>query len=279
MRPQQWTKNAIVLAGVMFGGQASDPGTLARAIGATVAFCAASSAIYVFNDWHDRAEDRLHPTKRLRPIAAGLVSPAAAATLGSLLVLVSMAISLAISPGLAGIVALYLALMAAYALWLRRVAILDVFIIASGFLLRAWVGAVAVEVPLSAWLFLCTLLLALMLGFGKRRHELVMLQADVNRRRPSLRGYARLRLDAVLIGIALVTMGSYALYAVSIPSFGRSLPMFVTVPFVVVAIGRYVYLVLGKNLGGSPEILLVRDRMLFGCIVLWAATVGLVLAS
>lgn len=279
MRPHQWSKNAVVLAGVVFSGQAGDPAQLGRAIVAVLAFCLASSAVYAFNDWHDRAEDRLHPVKYRRPIASGDIAPLAALTFGGMLAAAACGVGFLVSPALAGILALYAALMVAYTLRFRRLAVLDVLTIAMGFVLRAVAGAVAVAVPLSVWLFICTLLLALMLGLGKRRHELRMLGGDTARHRPSLEGYARFDLDRVIVAVAVLTAGAYALYALAVPSYGRDLAMIVTVPFVVLAIGRYLTLVFRHGLGGAPELLLVHDRMLFLSILAWSVAAGIVLAS
>jgi len=279
MRPHQWTKNAVVLAGVVFSGQANEPAQLLRACLAAIAFCLVSSAVYVFNDWHDRDEDRLHPTKCSRPIAAREVDSASALLLGGALLVVSIVVALLISPTLAGMILVYAILMAAYTLWLRSVAVIDVLTIASGFVLRAIGGTVAVTAPISMWLFVCTLLLALMLGLGKRRHELRILHGETSHHRPSLAGYARIDLDRVMLVVGLLTLGAYALYSVAVPTYGRSLPMIVTLPFVVLAIVRYLYLVFRRNLGGSPEVLLIRDRPLLLSIAVWSVTVALVLAS
>ncbi len=279
MRPHQWSKNAVVLAGVVFSGQAAEPAQLLRALVATFAFCIASSAIYAFNDWHDRAEDRLHPIKYMRPVASGAIAPPIALGFGGMLLVAACSIALLISPGLVAVIIIYAVLMLAYTLWFRRIAILDVLAIALGFVLRAIAGAGAVSVPLSAWLFVCTLLLALTLGLGKRRHELRMLGGQTERRRPSLAGYARFDLDRLILVIAILTAGAYALYALAVPTYGRDLAMFVTVPFVVIAIGRYLFLVFRRNLGGAPEALLVHDRPLFLSIVAWSVATAIVLAS
>jgi len=279
MRPHQWSKNAVVLAGVVFSGQAGEAGQLSRALVAVLAFCVASSAIYAFNDWHDRAEDRLHPIKYQRPVASGAIAPPIALAFGGALLTAACLIALSISADLAAIILAYALLMLAYTLWFRRIAIVDVLTIAIGFVLRALAGAVAVSVPLSVWLFVCTLLLALMLGLGKRRNELRMLEGRTERRRPSLAGYARFDLDRLMLATAILTAGAYALYALAVPTYGRDLAMFVTVPFVVLAIGRYLFLVFRHNLGGAPEMLLVRDRPLFLSIVAWSVVTAIVLAS
>lgn len=279
MRPHQWSKNGVVLAGVAFSGQADEPDQLMRAVVAVVAFCLVSSAVYVFNDWHDRAEDRIHPTKHRRPVAAREVHPPVAVAFSGALLGASLIVAATISPDLAGVVAAYAAMMVTYTLWLRRLPVADILTIALGFVLRAFAGAVAVAVPLSVWLFVCTLMLALMLGLGKRRHELRMLRWEIGNHRPSLAGYARFDMDRTIGTVGLLTIGSYTLYALAVPTYGRDLPMFLTVPFVVIAIVRYLVLVFRDNLGGTPEVLLVRDRLLLLSIVAWSIAVGVVLAS
>jgi 4-hydroxybenzoate polyprenyltransferase len=279
LRPQQWTKNAIVLAGVVFSGQALDPAQAGRAILTMLAFCLASSAIYIFNDWHDRDEDRRHPTKCRRPIASGAVSPSRALVISASLATVSLVLALNVSPAVAGIEFAYLVLMVVYTLVLRNEAIVDILAIAGGFLLRAWAGAVAVDVPLSGWLMTCTLILALLLGLGKRRHELRRLHFAVDDHRPSLQAYARINIDAWMVVAAVLTAGIYAGYTLSVPSFGRSLPMLLTLPFAIAGICRYMYLVFRRQLGGSPELLLLTDRPLLLSVALWSGTVAIVLAS
>lgn len=278
-RPHQWTKNAVVLAGVVFSGKVWEAQSLLEALLATVAFCLASSAVYIFNDWHDREEDRRHPTKRRRPIAAGAITTLTALLLAASASIGALGIGYLARPAVASILACYLGLMLVYTLVLRQLPVFDVLTIAGGFVLRAQAGAVAVAVPLSAWLLVCTVLLALLLGLGKRRHELRMLQGETAHHRPSLAGYAQLDLDRILIVASACTLGAYVAYTIAVPSFGRHLPMVITAPFVAIALGRYLFLVLRRNLGGSPEWMLVRDRVLFMTIVLWGLAVGAVLRS
>jgi len=279
MRPHQWTKNAVVLAGVAFSGQASEPVQLVNAGMAVIAFCLVSSAVYVYNDWHDRAEDRLHPIKCFRPVAAREVHSRAALVLSGVLLIMSVVVGWLISAPLAVVVLAYALLMVAYTTWFRRLAVVDVLTIAAGFVLRAIGGAVAVAAPISMWLFVCTLLLALMLGLGKRRHELRILQGKTIHHRPSLAGYSRIDLDRVMVVVGMLTIGAYTLYSIAVPTYGRSLPMIATLPFVALAIVRYVYLVVGLNQGGSPEVLLMRDRLLFLSISVWSLAVAVVLSS
>jgi 4-hydroxybenzoate polyprenyltransferase len=279
MRPLQWSKNAVVLAGLVFSGNAGDPNWALRALLATLAFCLVSSSMYVFNDWHDRAEDRLHPLKRLRPIAAGEIQPERALGLGIALLGLGLIIAAVVSVAVALVVLTYALLMIVYTLWFREMAVIDILVIACGFVLRAVAGTVAVSVSISVWLFVCTLLLALMLGAGKRRQEVNAPGTSARTRRPSLEAYSRVNLTAWVVALGCLTILAYALYAIAVPSYGRALPMIVTVPFVVAAICRYLYLVIRHNLGGSPELLLVRDPLLLGCIVSWMLAAGAVLAS
>jgi 4-hydroxybenzoate polyprenyltransferase len=279
MRPLQWSKNAVVLAGLVFSGNAGYPDLVLRAVLATIAFCLVSSSMYVFNDWHDRAEDRLHPLKQQRPIASGAIQPERALGLGIALLGMGLILAAAVSLAVALVILTYALLMVAYTLRFREMAVVDILVIAIGFVLRAIAGAVAVSVSISVWLFVCTLLLALMLGVGKRRQEVNAQGTGGGFRRPSLAGYSRSNLDAWLAGLGVMTILAYTLYTFAVPSYGRGLPMVVTVPFVIAAIGRYLYLVFRFNLGGSPELLLVRDRILLGCIVSWMVAAGAVLAS
>lgn len=279
LRPVQWTKNAVVLAGVVFAGKLGDPGAIGSAFVAMMAFCLASSAVYVFNDWHDQDEDRAHPTKRRRPIAAGDVSNGAALVVALVLVAGAIIPGFLISPAVAAIVAGYIILMIVYTVFWRNLPILDILVIAIGFIFRAFAGAEAVDVPLSPWLFACTLLLALTLGLGKRRHELTMVGDAFEHRRPSLPGYASLDLDRLIIAAAILTMLTYGAYGIAVPDAGRALSMIVTVPFVTISLSRYLFLVLKRGLGGSPEKMLLTDRPLFAGIALWGVAVILVVLS
>lgn len=279
MRPLQWSKNAVVLAGLVFSGNAGSGELLFRAMTAAIAFCLVSSSVYVFNDWHDRAEDRLHPQKQCRPIASGEIQPERALGLGIALLGLGLTIAASVSLLVAVFILAYALLMVAYTLWFRDFAVVDILVIAIGFVLRAMVGAVAVSVSISVWLFVCTMLLALMLGTGKRRQEVIATADYSGLRRPSLGAYARANLDAWLAGLGILTIMAYMVYALAVPSYGRALPMLLTVPFVFAAVGRYLYLVFRYDLGGSPELLLVRDRTLLVFIVSWMFAAGVVLAS
>jgi len=269
-RPHQWIKNSVVLAGLVFAEVSDQPRAVANALLAVLAFILASVAIYVSNDIHDAEADRMHPTKRWRPIARGAVSPVVASRFGVVVALASVLLAATVSWEFLGIVGLYLVMMAFYNQALKRIPILDVVVIALGFVFRAMGGAIAVDTPISPWLLVCAFLLALFLGFGKRRAEFMLLGDGAGRHRRSLEGYTLPLLDQLLrvsAGSALVTYAVYTFDASSVPDNDV---MVITVPLVAFALFRYMYLIYGKNLGGSPESLLYRDRWILSSVVVWA---------
>ncbi len=272
LRPVQWSKNAVVFAALVFGHQ-NDVDDGVRALVAFVAFCAMSSATYIFNDWSDAERDRLHPVKRFRPLAAGTIASRPAMAVSAILALLALVLAWPVSPMLTAVVLAYAVLMTAYTLVLKRVMILDVFVIAGGFLLRAIAGGVAVNVPISTWLMLCTMLLALFLGFSKRRNELTTLDRDAALHRTSLRGYTIEILDQFILISAASAVMAYAMYTFSAATVPESGIMMITVPIVMFAMFRYLYLVYGRTLGGAPEVLLFHDRPLLGSIAVWGVTV------
>ena len=277
LRPVQWSKNAIVFAGAVFGGVIDEP---ARALQATLAFavfCLISSSTYIFNDWRDASADRLHPTKRFRPLAAGTVDSRRALILAGILVAVGLIVSGSLSWWLLLVAVTYLALMSAYSLLLKHMVIVDVFVIAAGFVLRAVAGAVVVGVPISAWLLLCTMLLALFLGFCKRRGELIALNEESRIYRQTLQGYSVTMLDQAISVTAASTIMTYSMYTFTSADVPGNNSMMITIPFVAFAMFRYLYLAYAKHLGGTPESLLFRDSPLFFSIVAWGASAILVL--
>ena len=277
LRPSQWTKNLFVFAGLIFAQQLFTPKTW-TALVAFGLFCALSSAIYLINDVMDYANDRLHPTKRRRPIAAGVLPRPMA--VGVAVVLLVGAVLYAFSMSLPfGLVALgYGVLLTVYSLWLKKMVILDVLTISVGFVLRAIGGAVAIAVEISGWLLICTILMALFLALGKRRHELLTLPEDRLAHRPILAEYNAPLLDQLIAVVTASSLTSYALYTMApetvVKFHTRLLPA--TIPFVVYGIFRYLYLLYRKELGGSPAELLLSDRPLLVNAVLWAATVVLI---
>ncbi len=269
LRPLQWTKNALILAAVVFSGELFAAEQLVRAVAAAVIFCAVSSGVYLINDLRDVEADRLHAKKRHRPIAAGLVTPAQAMLVAATLCLIGFVAAGQVGMSFLAIVLGYVLLMTAYSYGLKRVVILDVFAIAAGFVLRAVAGAVAIDVPISPWLYVCTMLLALFIGFGKRRHELTSLAGEAARHRANLDAYSVSLLDQIIGIIAASTVMVYSLYTFDAPNVPRNHAMMLTIPFVVYAILRYLYLLQRRDLGGAPEVLLFTDRPLLACIAGW----------
>lgn len=290
LRPRQWSKNVFVLAALFFasGDQlVADPitgGDVVRTWVAFAAFCAMSSAVYLFNGVQDAAKDRAHPEKRHRPIAAGLVSPGLALATAVGLAVLALALGFGFgrsesswaSVGL--VLALYAAINVAYSLKLKQIVLVDVFCIASGFLLRVEAGGIAVGAGVSHWLFLCTLFLALFLGLNKRRAELALLGEDGASHRTNLREYSPAGLDQMVGVLAACTILCYTMYTVDADTavkFGTGNRLFWTVPFVTFGIGRYVFLVHSGRGGGDPaRILLGGDAAFLVNTLAWAACVG-----
>ena len=281
LRPEQWTKNLIVFAAALFGGRLLEPQALALAVGTFFVFCALSGAVYLFNDLTDRQADQRHPLKRRRPIASGALGGTEAAVLAGVLALGGMAGAFAITPALGLVAAVYLGLLLAYATLLKHLVIVDALTIAGGFVLRAVAGAIAVDVPISSWLLVCTTLLALFLAFSKRRHELTLLADGAADHRRILNEYSPYLLDQMIAVVTASTLIAYSMYATS-PDTAQRLGtnrLGLTIPFVLYGIFRYLYLVHQKRGGGSPAALLVTDGPLLGCVALWAAAVAVILYS
>lgn len=279
LRPYQWTKNVLVFAGLVFSLNLLSPTKTAVAVGAFVCFCAASSSVYLFNDIRDREHDRLHPEKRLRPIAAGRVSVAAAAVASAALAVASVVGSLLLNRDFALVVLGYLLLQTLYSMGLKQIAIVDVLCIATGFVLRAVAGAVVVEEPLSAWLLICTSFLSLFIALSKRRHEVSVLSAGGVEHRPSLAGYTVSLLDQLIAVATAATLISYALYTmdpVTVAKFDTSyLP--ITLPVAVYGLFRFLTLVHRDRLVGDPSLALLRDRQIAGAVVVWGLIVVAIL--
>jgi 4-hydroxybenzoate polyprenyltransferase len=270
MRPAQWLKNGIVFAGLVFGGKLLQPTAVASAFLAALAFCLLSSGFYLLNDVRDRDADRLHPVKRLRPVPAGDLAPGTAVFAGVVLVVFAIAGSALLSRDLSLVFLAYASLMAAYNLGLKEVVIVDVFAIAAGFVLRAVGGAIAVNVSISPWLLMCTMLLALLIGFGKRRHELVALDNAAEHRR-NLNLYNRPMLDQAVAVTAAGTLIAYAVYTFDSESAQYHHRMMVTIPIVAYSVFRYLYLLYRRGQGGAPETMLLTDRPLLASVASWAA--------
>ena len=271
LRPRQWTKNLLLFAGIVFAAELGDGGRWLQAVAAFVAYCAASSAAYLVNDVRDAAADRLHPVKRMRPVASGRVSPGVALCAAAGLALVAVAIAAVLGAATLACLLAFLALQGAYSLWLKSVELVDVLAIAVLFVLRAAAGAIAVDVRISPWLLVCTFLLALFLGLAKRRAEL---RLDVDAR-PALAGYSADVLDRLLTIVALVTVVVYTAYTIVAYD---SLLLVATVPLVGFGLVRYLRLLRAEGVGEEPEAVLVTDLPILLTVAVWAAACAVAIA-
>ena len=274
MRPQEWVKNVLVFAGLLFSGKVDEIAQVADATLAFVAFCAISSAGYLFNDLHDAELDRLHPDKRNRPIASGALSPGTAITAAVALAAFAIVLSLTtVDAEVAGIVAAYGVITAAYSLILKRLVIIDVMTIASLFILRVVAGAVAVEAQASEFLLVCTAMLALFLGFTKRRQEAILEETGGAETRPVLEHYSVPFLDQMVAMVTAAAIVSYVLYAVNSPLVGSR--MLATAPSVLYAVFRYLYLIYDRRDTRSTAAILTEDPgMIFAAATFIAAAIS-----
>lgn len=274
MRPKQWTKNIFIFAALVFDEKLFIPELLAKTVAAFVLFCLISSAVYLINDLVDIEKDRQHPAKRHRPLASGQLKPSVALVAAVLIPLACLPLSFALKPFFGVVAFSYLAVMIAYSFVLKNIVIIDVLTIAAGFVLRVAAGAIVVEVErFSPWLYVCMTLLALFQGFGKRRHELVLLEGNANEHRPSLNEYSLQLLDEMIAVVTSATVVAYSLYTFSAPNLPPNHAMMLTIPFVLYCIFRYLYLMHFKKEGGSPEEILLKDKPLIMAIGLWGLAV------
>lgn len=279
MRPRQWSKNVFVFAGIVFAGRLFEVRAELRVLAVFAVFCAASSAVYLANDVADRESDVHHPRKRLRPIASGRLTPGAARVASVLLALGALVVSALLNWPTFGITLGYLASAFGYSFGLKRVFLLDVMIVASGFVLRAAVGAAAISAEISAWLLVCSFLLALFLALGKRRAELVLLGSDASSHRAALGTYSLPLVDSWLTALSSAAIVSYAIYTQSprtVEHFGTTNLLY-TVPFVIYALFRYQHHVVRTDAGGDPGALLVQDKGLWVALLGWAVTAAIVI--
>lgn len=279
LRPRQWTKNLFVFAGLIFGQRLTDPKSAATALLAFAVFCALSGVVYLINDVHDREADRQHPTKSLRPIAAGLIRPQTALTFAAGLGAAAIGAAFWINVGFGIVAASYVALLGLYSVSLKHVVILDALTLSGGFVLRALGGAVAVGVEFSHWLLLLMLLLALFLALSKRRAELVALADGATAHRRILAEYSPYLLDQMIGVVTASTLLAYAFYTIApetVQKFGTDRLLW-TVPFPLYGIFRYLYLVHQRAGGGNPSDTLLEDRPILLCVALWGASVILIL--
>ena len=279
LRPQQWVKNGFIFAALIFSQSLTRWDRCRQVILATLVFCLVSSATYVLNDILDAEEDRHHPVKKLRPIASGRVSPTTAGIVGAILGAAGLIEAWRLNAGFFAIVLAYLALNALYSTFLKRVVLLDVFIVAAGFLIRVIAGGLVIRVAISPWLIVCTTLLALFIALSKRRHELVLLGRRASDHRAILADYSPYFLDQLIGIVTASTVVSYALYTLS-PDVQSKFPgkrLEMTIPFVLFGIFRYLYLIHQGQQGGNPTRSLFTDPVLLSVVLLWAASVILII--
>lgn len=279
LRPTQWTKNLFVLAPLVFGRQLGDPEAAGRAFLALLAFCCASSSVYLFNDLRDREEDRKHPLKRLRPLAAGTLTVPMAVATQLLLLVVAFGIAVSLNLGFLAILGVYLILNLLYTVWLKHMVILDVMCISLGFVLRVLAGAEATQIEVSRWLFLCTIFLALFLAFSKRRHEILLLADSASEQRRVLDHYSPAFLDQMINVVTASAVVSYALYAVAPETVEKyhTQNLVYTIPLVLYGVFRYLYLMYQRPGERNPTEAILRDAPFLINMLLWGlAVVGIV---
>ncbi len=270
MRPTQWIKNGFVLMPLIFSGRLSHPEDVVKVIGLFFAFCFASSTTYIFNDYMDMEQDKVHPLKKMRPLASGAISVSGALTM-IIITLAAMIASAFVVNATANtyvILVTYLLLHVAYSSKLKDIVILDLLAIALGFLLRVLGGAAIIGVTVSSWLILCTFSLAIFLALGKRRHEVVILCDDAMCHRPVLKSYNVVLLDQLLQVVTTSTFIFYCLYSVY-GAGSHAEKMLFTIPLVTYGVFRYMYLIYLKEDGGSPTVLLLTDPPLLACAIVW----------
>jgi len=278
MRPKQWTKNVFLFGGIVFSRNISQPALLARSVAGFVVFCVLSGFVYVLNDITDIEKDKRHPRKRNRAIASGRLSPGFALGCASVLAGAAVIVSFGLSSGFGLVSVVYLLVMVAYSFRLKNVVILDILAISAGFVIRALAGAIVIGVEFSSWLIACTIFLSLFLAIAKRRHELVTLGDDAIAHRFILQEYTPRLLDQMISVVTAATIMAYTLYTMSpetVRKFGTRY-LYITVPFVLYGLLRYLYLVYKRELGGNPTQILLEDKPLIVDILLWAVCIMII---
>jgi len=279
IRPQQWLKNLFIFAPLIFSENIFNRSMFLQSLLAFAIFCLLSGALYILNDLKDLEEDRIHPIKSKRPLAAGELKKRQAITAFVILSFISLLFASLVNEEFLWVCLVYYVLQIAYSFALKHVVILDVFIVASGFFLRVIAGAVAIQVQISPWLLICTTLLALFLALSKRRHEILLLDEEAINHRPILKEYSAYLLDQMISVVTASTVIAYCLYTISgetIEKFGTN-KLILTVPFVLYGIFRYLYLIHQKAEGGTPETLILKDHPLLLDIILWIVSAALII--
>ena len=277
MRPKQWVKNVFVMAALVFDRQLTRWSATKHTLIGVFIFCMLSGAVYLINDIFDKRADQNHPLKKNRPIASGKLPVNIAAVSAVVIVCGSLVWAFILSFGFGIISAIYFAINLAYSFKLKHIALIDVMVIAAGFVLRVAAGVSLIQVErFSPWLYVCTTLLALFIGFGKRRAELVCLSENATQHRKVLDGYSLDFLDQLITIISSTTIVAYSLYTFSAPNLPDNNSMMLTIPFVLYGLFRYLYLIKIQNSGGAPEEVVLSDRPLQICILLWGISVVII---
>ncbi|MDF1519515.1 MAG: decaprenyl-phosphate phosphoribosyltransferase [Brevefilum sp.] len=278
MRPRQWPKNLFVLAGLIFDGQLTNFASLSITLFAFALFCLVSSLVYIINDLTDIKSDQLHPQKRKRPLASGQLSQKTAITAAIILFIFTFPTAFYLNINFGLIITGYFLLMLAYSFWLKDIPIIDVMIIAAGFVLRVAAGVVViVTTEFSPWLFVTTTFLALFIALGKRRAEIDLLEGAADSHRQVLKGYSLELLDQLLTIVMASTLMTYCLYTFSSPITPGNHVMMLTIPFVIYGLFRYLYLINMEHIGGAPEEIVLTDLPMQIAIGLWGLTVVIIL--
>ncbi len=278
MRPRQWPKNLFVLAGLIFDGQLSNFTSLSVTLLAFALFCLASSLVYIINDLTDIKSDQLHPQKRKRPLASGQLSQKTAIIAALILIIITFPIAFSLNVNFGLIITGYFLLMLAYSFWLKDIPIIDVMIIAAGFVLRVAAGVVViVTTEFSPWLFVATTFLALFIALGKRRAEIDLLEGAADSHRQVLKGYSLELLDQLLTIVMASTLMTYCLYTFSSPITPGNHVMMLTIPFVIYGLFRYLYLIRMEHIGGAPEEIVLTDLPMQIAVGLWGLTIVIIL--
>jgi decaprenyl-phosphate phosphoribosyltransferase len=277
LRPHQWAKNAFVAAPLFFTPAALSTDTVLLVLAGMASFCLVSSAVYVLNDWVDREADRLHPKKRHRPIASGRVGPGAALATFVVALAGGLALATWLDPLFGAVAALYFAVNLAYCFLLKNLSLIDVLTITLSFVLRVVAGATLIQSEVSVWILMCTGLIALFLALAKRRDDLV--KAMDGSHRPALEGYTKPFLDAAVTVVLGALLVAYTMYATDEEVAGRlnTEQIYLTVPFVLAGILRYLQIALVEERSGSPTVVVLSDAFLIGCMALWVATFALLI--
>jgi 4-hydroxybenzoate polyprenyltransferase len=270
LRPKQWTKNLLIFAAPLFSFETINTGSLLDTLIGFFLLSFVSGCVYIVNDYADREADRNHPVKKYRPMASGALPPKLAIVFGALLLIFSLAVSYLLNPLFTVLLLFYFAMNVAYSFRLKHIVIIDIMIIAAGFVLRAIAGGLVIHVPFTPWFLLCTMLLSLFLAIGKRRHELYLLKNDRGSHRKVLEYYSFDLLDQMSSIVTTATIISYSLFTFT---SGRTVHLMWTVPIVIYGMFRYLYLIHIEKKGGAPDRVLFEDSHILFTVILYVISV------